>query len=56
MDFLKEKKSISAVVEGEEYNVSYYSVSKKTILKVPENGPYEISGNNKDGIIVTVKK
>ncbi|MEC0093663.1 D-Ala-D-Ala carboxypeptidase VanY [Paenibacillus macquariensis subsp. macquariensis] len=56
LDFLKEKKSISAVVEGEEYNVSYYSVSKKTILKVPENGPYEISGNNIDGVIVTVKK
>ncbi|MCL6602145.1 MAG: M15 family metallopeptidase [Paenibacillus sp.] len=54
-DFLKEKKNLSAVVEGEEYNVSYYSMSQN-ILKVPENGRYNISGNNTNGIIVTVKK
>ncbi|KGE20137.1 hypothetical protein PWYN_12960 [Paenibacillus wynnii] len=53
-DFLKEKKRLSTVVEGEEYNVYYYSMSQD-ILRVPENGQYEISGNNTNGIIVTVK-
>jgi len=55
LDFLKENKGISKVVQGEEYNVAYYSTSEN-ILKVPENGQYEISGDNIAGIIVTVKK
>ncbi|MCU4959910.1 VanY-A/VanY-F/VanY-M family D-Ala-D-Ala carboxypeptidase [Bacillus cereus] len=54
LDFLKEKKEISTNVEGEEYKVSYYKVSNNTTINVPTNQHYEISGNNMDGVIVTV--
>ena len=41
---------------GEKYKVSYYKVSKNTTINVPGNQHYEISGNNMDGVIVTVHK
>ncbi|EJP85699.1 VanY-A/VanY-F/VanY-M family D-Ala-D-Ala carboxypeptidase [Bacillus cereus] len=54
LDFLKEKKEISTNVEGKEYKVSYYKFSNNTTINVPINQHYEISGNNMDGVIVTV--
>lgn len=56
LDFLKEEKEISTNVEGKEYTVSYYKVSKNTTINVPVNHHYEISGNNMDGVIMTVHK
>lgn len=56
LDFLKEKKEISTNVEGKEYTVSYYKVSNNTTINVPVNQYYEISGNNMDGVIMTVHK
>ncbi|MGF7047917.1 D-alanyl-D-alanine carboxypeptidase [Paenibacillus sp. DS2015] len=54
LDFLKEKTSISTVVEGITYDVSYYAVSQHLTFEVPENRQYETSGNNIDGVIVTI--
>jgi zinc D-Ala-D-Ala carboxypeptidase len=54
VDFLKEQKSISTTIHGEKYEISYYPVSKDTTIQVPTNLRYEISGNNMDGVIVTV--
>lgn len=54
LDFLKEKKEISINVEGKKYSVSYYQISKSTTVNVPVSQHYEISGNNVDGVIVTV--
>lgn len=54
LDFLKEKKEISINAEGKKYTVSYYQISKSTTVNVPVNQHYEISGNNVDGVIVTV--
>ncbi|HJV30984.1 MAG TPA: M15 family metallopeptidase, partial [Bacillales bacterium] len=54
LDFLKEQKSISTTIHGEKYEISYYPVSKDTTIHVPTNLRYEISGNNMDGVIVTV--
>jgi D-alanyl-D-alanine carboxypeptidase len=56
LDYLREKKSISAKVEGKAYEVIYYPVSENKMFRVPVNQRYEISGNNMDGIIVTVEK
>ncbi|MEH0975386.1 M15 family metallopeptidase [Bacillus mobilis] len=56
LDFLKEKKEISTNVEGKEYTVSYYKVSGNRKVNVPANKQYEISGNNMDGVIVTVQE
>lgn len=54
LDYVKKEKSITFKVDGEKYEVSYYAVSNNTTIKVPANRRYEISGNNMDGIIVTV--
>ncbi|MDJ1477858.1 M15 family metallopeptidase [Bacillus sp. LS15-K4] len=56
LDFLKEKKEISTNVEGTKYTVSYYKVSGNMKVNVPVNKQYEISGNNMDGVIVTVQE
>ncbi|MGD6832904.1 VanY-A/VanY-F/VanY-M family D-Ala-D-Ala carboxypeptidase [Sutcliffiella halmapala] len=54
MEYLKEEKNISASVNGEKYEISYYPITKNTTINVPANLRYEISGNNIDGVIVTV--
>ncbi|BBH20056.1 hypothetical protein Back11_14010 [Paenibacillus baekrokdamisoli] len=54
LDYLRKERVISVRVDGKKYEVSYYPVSKKMTIKVPTNRQYDISGNNRDGIIVTV--
>lgn len=54
LDYLAKEKDIYSVINGKKYTVSYYPVSEDITIKVPVNLPYEISGNNKDGVIVTV--
>lgn len=54
MEYLKEEKNISANVNGKQYEISYYPVTKSTTIQVPADLRYEISGNNVDGVIVTV--
>ncbi len=54
LDYLKEEQDISVNINGEKYTVSYYPVSQELTIKVPVNLHYEISGNNMDGVIVTV--
>ncbi|MFF2884527.1 M15 family metallopeptidase [Bacillus toyonensis] len=56
LEFLKEEKEISTEVEGKKYTVSYYKVSENMNVNVPVNKQYEISGNNMDGVIVTVQE
>ena len=52
----KRGKEVSTEVEGKKYTVSYYKVSENTKVNVPANKQYEISGNNMDGVIVTVQE
>lgn len=54
LDYLKEKKFISTTVQGEKYEIAYYTVNKKTTIHVPAYHDYEISGDNMNGVIVTV--
>ena len=54
LNFLKEQKSISTTIHGEKYEISYYPITKDTTIHVPSNLRWEISGNNMDGVIVTV--
>ncbi|WP_242245100.1 M15 family metallopeptidase [Bacillus cereus group sp. BfR-BA-01330] len=56
LEFLKEEKEISTEVEGKKYTVSYYKISENMKVNVPANKQYEISGNNMDGVIVTVQE
>ncbi|MED1788283.1 MULTISPECIES: VanY-A/VanY-F/VanY-M family D-Ala-D-Ala carboxypeptidase [Brevibacillus] len=54
MDFLKEQKSITTTIDHQVYKIFYYPISQNTTIPVPANVQYEISGNNMDGVIVTV--
>jgi len=54
LDFLKKQKSISTTINGQKFEISYYPVTRNTTIHVPTNLRYEISGNNMDGVIVTV--
>lgn len=53
LEYLKKEKNISATVNGQKYEISYFPVSENTKIPVPANLYYEISGNNIDGVIVT---
>jgi D-alanyl-D-alanine carboxypeptidase len=54
LDFLKEKKTVSTTADGKKYEISYYPVSRNTTIHVPSNSHFEMSGNNMDGVIVTI--
>lgn len=54
LDYLREEKVISVSMQGENYTIIYYPITEDTKLEVPRNTHYEISGNNMDGVIVTV--
>ncbi|NQX68549.1 VanY-A/VanY-F/VanY-M family D-Ala-D-Ala carboxypeptidase [Paenibacillus alba] len=54
LDFIKEQKTISTTVKVQKYEITYYPVSKSTTIHVPSNQRYEMSGNNIDGVIVTL--
>lgn len=53
LDYLKEQKHISEQVEGKTYEISYYPDTDISKIPLPKDSHYEISGNNKDGVIVT---
>lgn len=55
LDFLKQQKSVSITIGKDNYQVFYYPVMKKHMITVPAQGEYEISGNNQDGVIVTIR-
>lgn len=52
--YLKDQKSLSTVIEGKKYHISYYPIKKPIKIQVPASQVYEISGNNMDGVIVTM--
>ncbi|QGQ99128.1 D-Ala-D-Ala carboxypeptidase VanY [Paenibacillus psychroresistens] len=54
LDLLKAQKTITTTIDQKSYEITYYPISENTSIHVPKNGSYEISGNNMDGIIVTV--
>lgn len=54
LDYLKEEKHISESINGEKYSITYYSISQSRTISVPDDSYFEISGNNMDGVILTV--
>lgn len=54
LDYLKEEKQFSTSINGENYKITYYPISGSRRINVPDKSYYEISGNNTDGVIVTV--
>ncbi|WP_342433507.1 M15 family metallopeptidase [Neobacillus sp. FSL H8-0543] len=56
LDYLTQEKNIIATFKGQKYTVSYYTVSESETIQLPKNQAFEISGNNMDGVIVTVQE
>jgi D-alanyl-D-alanine carboxypeptidase len=54
LEYLKEQKSVKTTIGDRTYEIYYYPVLGNTTISVPAKGSYEISGNNMDGVIVTV--
>ncbi|MBB2482083.1 M15 family metallopeptidase [Bacillus sp. APMAM] len=54
--YIKKHKEISTSVDGKQYTISYYPVSKNISIQIPKNHGVDISGNNVDGVIVTITK
>ncbi|MNT55840.1 D-alanyl-D-alanine carboxypeptidase [compost metagenome] len=54
LEFLKKEQNITATVEGRQYQISYVPVTGNTTFPIPAGQHYEVSGNNMDGVIVTV--
>lgn len=55
LDYLKDRSSYRTTVEGKEYEIKYVPMTSKDMeIEIPAGSEYEISGNNIDGIIVTV--
>ncbi|USK48066.1 VanY-A/VanY-F/VanY-M family D-Ala-D-Ala carboxypeptidase [Bacillus sp. CMF12] len=54
LDYLKEEKQISVRMNGEKYTITYYPIPQTRTINVPDNSYFEISGNNMDGVFVTV--
>lgn len=53
LDYISENPSFTTTINGEKYNINYYSFEHGLKIKVPSNHSYTISGDNKGGIIVT---
>src|SRR5690606_5867158 len=53
LDYVKKKKSISVHHEGKKYFISYYDLKGEASKEIAVTSNYEISGDNKSGIIVT---
>lgn len=51
---LKEQKQVAVPIDGETYEIHYYPISAETIIDVPIDKNYQISGDNMGGVIVTI--
>ncbi|MCD1257319.1 M15 family metallopeptidase [Paenibacillus athensensis] len=52
--YLREHRSLAITCEGRNYTVAYYPRSELADIRVPESRHYALSGDNMDGVIVTV--
>lgn len=54
LDYLKAQKKLKVVVDGVTYSVAYYSCTDHETISVPRGSRYDLSGDNRGGVIVTV--
>lgn len=54
LDYLKTEKNLLVHFDGKKYQISYYPITEETTIQVPAKQKYDVSGNNMDGVIVTV--
>lgn len=56
LDFLKEQKTYTTTIKGKHYEISFVPSSEDMNFEIPMDSQYELSGNNVDGVIVTIEK
>ncbi len=54
IDYLRAEGRVSVRLYGIQYTIQYYPVTEPMEMKVTVNHDYQISGNNVDGVIVTI--
>lgn len=54
LDFLRTQKTYTTTINHKEYEISYYPIVKNTMILVPTDRHYEVSGNNMDSVIMTL--
>ncbi len=54
LDELKEKQSVTVRVGSQRYGLFYYPVDQDKTVQVPAKGQYEVWGDNRQGVIITV--
>ncbi|WP_409346229.1 M15 family metallopeptidase [Paenibacillus sp. MBLB4367] len=54
LELLKEQKNLSTTINGQSYEISYQTAANSKTVTVPAGRRYTISGDNRDGVIVTV--
>ncbi|CAN7669086.1 M15 family metallopeptidase [Paenibacillus sp. LjRoot56] len=52
--YLKQQKNITTKVKGKIYEISYSPITQNSTIQVPTNRSYHLSGNNMDGVIITL--
>lgn len=53
LQYIEANPSLNTTIDGENYQINYYPYKKGLQIKVPRYQSYSISGDNKQGIIVT---
>lgn len=56
LDYLREQKQIRVTVGGSAFDISFIPVSGDTTIEVPKDRDYWLSGDNVDGVILTVRR
>ncbi len=54
--YLQKEKSIQITFKGKRYEVHYYHLSDSLSIPLPTNYPYQLSGDNMGGIIITIEE
>jgi len=55
LNYLKEEEQLSLRLENKQYTIYYKPISDDSTITVPDQSMYEISGNNIDGVIITIQ-
>ncbi|GMK40645.1 D-Ala-D-Ala carboxypeptidase VanY [Paenibacillus sp. CCS19] len=55
LDWLHEHNTVYVNVDGQRYEITYKEVRRETAFQIPANHTYELSGDNQEWVIATIK-
>ncbi|MNG31087.1 D-alanyl-D-alanine carboxypeptidase [compost metagenome] len=55
LSWLKEHKTVYVNVDEQRYEVTYKEVRRETAFQIPTDHSYELSGDNQEGVIATIR-